>query len=171
MNQPEKFIYSMHPYLLVSIGTILLVLQIVLAFFFHQNYSTVLINGGWVILWAAAFFGVLPIFTFRRKGRVEKGKSYMHTTKLVDSGIYGIVRHPQNGVAWVLINGGVMLIAQHWLIVVIGGLSMVCAYLDLFKEEQRCIEKFGDEYRLYMEKVPRINFLLGLIRAMRRKGK
>jgi protein-S-isoprenylcysteine O-methyltransferase Ste14 len=171
VNQSEKFIYNAHPYLLVSIGTILLVLQIALAFFFHQNYSPVLINGGWVILWTAGFFGVIPIFTFRRKGRVEKGKSYMHTTKLVDTGIYAIVRHPQNGVAWVLINVGVMLIAQHWLIVVIGGLSMVCAYLDLFKEEQRCIEKFGDEYRRYMEKVPRINLLLGLIRAIRRKGK
>jgi protein-S-isoprenylcysteine O-methyltransferase Ste14 len=39
----------------------------------------------------------------------------------------------------------------------------------MFKEEQRCMEKFGEEYRHYMEKVPRVNFLLGIIRALRRK--
>jgi protein-S-isoprenylcysteine O-methyltransferase Ste14 len=39
--------------------------------------------------------GCLPIIEFRRRGGVGKGESYIHTTKLVDTGIYSVVRHPQ----------------------------------------------------------------------------
>lgn len=166
----EKFAYKAHPYLFVAVGCILTILQIILAIvLFNTSGSSVLGNTGWVLMWTAGVFGVLPIVTFHRKGRVEKGKSYTHTTQLVDTGIYGIVRHPQNGVAWVLITVAIMAIAQHWLVVAVGIVSMVCAYLDLYKEEQRCIKKFGDEYKRYMEKVPRINVFLGIIRAIQRR--
>jgi protein-S-isoprenylcysteine O-methyltransferase Ste14 len=30
------------------------------------------------------------------------------------------------------------------------------------------MEKFGDDYKAYMKKVPRANFLLGIIRRFRR---
>jgi len=168
MNKIENFAYNAHPYLFITAGGLLAVLQIGLAIFlFDKSGSSILRNVGWVIWWTAAFFAIVPIITFRRKGHVQKGKSYMHTTALVDTGIYSIVRHPQNGVAWVLINLGLMFIAQHWLVVVIGFASMGFAYLDLYKEEQRCKKKFGDKYNHYMEKVPRINFLLGITRKMR----
>jgi protein-S-isoprenylcysteine O-methyltransferase Ste14 len=170
MTSMEKFVYGLHSSLLVGIASIFIVLQIILAILlFNREGSTLLANCGWVVLWIAGFFGVIPILTFRMRGGVEKGKSYIHTTTLVDTGIYAVVRHPQNGVAWVLINFGIALVAQHWLVALAGGISMVFAYLDLFKEEQRCIEKFGDDYKRYMQKVPRINFLLGLIRAIQKK--
>lgn len=166
----EKFAYKAHPHLFVAVGCILIILQIILAIvLFNTSGSSLLGNAGWILMWTAGVFGVLPIVTFRRRGRVEKGKSYMHTTQLVDTGIYGIVRHPQNGVAWVLINLALMAIAQHWLVVAVGIVSMVFAYLDLYKEEQRCIKKFGDDYKRYMEKVPRINVFLGIIRAIQRR--
>lgn len=170
MSKCEAFIHGLHPWLLVTAGGILVIVQIVLAIvLFNWNGSSLVANSGWVILWIAAFFGVAPIVAFRRRGGVSQGKSYIHTTKLVDTGIYAIARHPQNGVAWILINLGVMLVAQTWWVVVVGGASMVFGYLDTFKEEQRCIEKFGDEYKRYMEKVPRINFVLGIIRALQRR--
>jgi len=170
MSTFEEFIHGLHPWLLVTAGGILVIVQIVLAIvLFNWNGSSLVANTGWVILWIAAFFGVAPIVAFRRRGGVPQGKSYMHTTKLVDTGIYAIARHPQNGVAWILISLGVMLVAQTWWVVVVGGASMVFGYLDTFKEEQRCIEKFGDEYKRYMEKVPRINFVLGIIRALQRR--
>jgi protein-S-isoprenylcysteine O-methyltransferase Ste14 len=136
--------------------------------FYSREGSSLVGNVGWIILWTAGFFGVMPIITFRRKGGVEKGDSYMRTTKLVDSGIYAVVRHPQNGVAWILINLGIMLVAQQVLVVAFGILSMIFGYLDLFKEEERCIEKFGEEYRSYMKRVPRVNFLLGVVRVLGR---
>ena len=114
-----------------------------------------------------AIFGVLPIITFRRKGGVAKGESYMKTTVLVNTGIYAIVRHPQGGTAWLLINLAAMLIAQHWSSVILGLASLVLVYADTFKADQYCIEKFGDDYRRYMERVPRVSFVAGIIRLLR----
>ena len=99
-----------------------------------------------------------------QKGGVTEGQTYTKTTVLVDSGIYAIVRHPQNGTAWLLINLWIMLIAQHWSSLVLGLASMALAYVDTFRADQRCIEKFGDPYRQYMQRVPRVNFVLGLVR-------
>jgi protein-S-isoprenylcysteine O-methyltransferase Ste14 len=168
MKRFQEFFYSLHPFLLSSIASVLTVAQIVLAFFFRRAGSDVLEWAGWICLWTSGVFGVLPIITFRRKGGVARGESYMKTTVLVDTGIYAIVRHPQGGTAWLLINLGVMLVAQHWSSVILGLASMVLAYADNFKADRYCIEKFGNDYKHYMQKVPRVNFLAGVIRLLRR---
>ena len=164
MKRFQRFVYSLHPYLLSSIAGALTVAQVVLAFVFCRPQSMVLARIGQVCLGMSAFFGVWPILVFRRKGGVARGKSYIRTTLLVDSGLYAIARHPQNGTAWLLINLGIASIAQHWSSWVLGLASMALAYLDTFKADQRCIEKFGDAYRAYMQRVPRVNFVLGLVR-------
>ena len=171
MKRFQEFIYSLHPFLLSPIAGVLTVTQVVLAFFLHQAGSKALEWAGWVCLWLAAIFGWLPIITFRRKGGMAKGESYMKTTVLVDTGIYAIVRHPQGGTAWLLINLGVMLIAQHWTSVLLGLASMGLVYADAFRADQGCIEKFGDAYRRYMERVSRVNFVTGIIRLIRRRMK
>ena len=169
MKRFQEFIYSrLHPFLLSSIAGVLTVAQIVLAFFLHRPGPEALEWIGWICLWTSAIFGVLPIIMFRRKGRVAEGDSYMKTTVLVDTGIYAIVRHPQGGTAWLLINLGVMLIARHWSSVILGLVSTVLAYADTLKADQYCIEKFGDAYKRYMERVPRVNFVAGIIRLVRR---
>ena len=164
MKRFQGLLYGLHPYLLSSIAGTLTVAQIVLVFVLKQPRLKALEWAGWICWWIGAIFGVLPIITLRRKGGVAKGQSYMKTTVLVDTGIYAIVRHPQGGTAWLLLNLAAMLIAQHWSSLVLGLTSMALAYLDHFKADQRCIEKFGDPYRQYMQSVPRVNFVLGLIR-------
>jgi protein-S-isoprenylcysteine O-methyltransferase Ste14 len=167
----QGLFYGSHPYLLSSIASVLTVAQIVLAFLLRGPRSEALEWAGWICLWTSSVFGLLPIVTLRSKGGVAQGQSYVRTTVLVDSGIYAIVRHPQNGTAWLLINLGVMLIAQHWSSLVLGLTSMALAYADTFQADRGCIEKFGQPYRLYMQSVPRANFVLGLIRlAWRRAG-
>ena len=168
MKRFQEFLYRLHPFLLSSIAGVLTVAQIVLAFFFNQPGLEVLKWAGWICWWIGAIFGVLPIIIFRRKGGVAKGESYMKTTVLVDTGIYAIVRHPQGGTAWLLINLSVMVIAQHWSSVLLGLVSLVLVYADTFKTDQSCIEKFGDAYRRYMARVPRVNFVVGIIRLARR---
>jgi protein-S-isoprenylcysteine O-methyltransferase Ste14 len=164
MKRFQSLLYGLHPYLLSSIASALTIAQIVLAFLLRGPRSEALEWVGWICLWTAGIFGVLPIITLRSRGGVAKGQSYTKTTVLVDSGIYAIVRHPQNGTAWLLINLGVMLIAQHGSSLALGLASMALAYADTFKADQYCIEKFGDPYRQYMQSVPRVNFLLGLVR-------
>lgn len=169
MNPIQKFLYNLHPYLLSSIASALTLGQIALAFFLDNHASEAFQWAGWICLWTAGIFGILPIFTFRSRGGVPEGESYTKTTVLVDTGIYAIARHPQNGTAWLLINLGVMLISWHWTSLVLGSFSMVLVYADTFKADQYCIEKFGDAYKRYAERVPRVNFAAGIIRLLQKK--
>jgi protein-S-isoprenylcysteine O-methyltransferase Ste14 len=112
-------------------------------------------------------FGWLPVIEFRKKGGVGKGKSYIHTTKLVDTGIYSIVRHPQfvTFMLWAIAG---MLLFQHWVVVLLGIPIFPLTYIDLIRADRDAIEKFGDDYKAYMKKVPRANFLLGIMRRFRK---
>ena len=148
--------------------TIVVVGQIISTIVFYDPEGSELrINIGWLTLMLSGLFGWLPILTFRRFGRVE-GHGYMRTSMLVDRGVMGIVRHPQY-LAGVLISIALPLITWHWLVVVLGLVAEPIYYLNTYDEEERCIEKFGDEYRDYMNRVPRLNFVLGFWRMIRRK--
>jgi protein-S-isoprenylcysteine O-methyltransferase Ste14 len=165
MRRFQKFLYGLNRYLLSSVASLLTVAQIVLAFFVHGQPSEAIQWVGWICVWTAGIFGMLPILIFRQKGGVSKGQNYTQTTQLVDTGLYAVVRHPQNGTAWLLICLGVMLIAWHWSSLVLGAVSMVLAYADTFKADQYCIAKFGPAYQDYIDKVPRVNFLAGILRV------
>jgi protein-S-isoprenylcysteine O-methyltransferase Ste14 len=171
MRGYQKFLLSLHPYLLSTIASILTVGQIVLALCLYGQSSETLEWIGWICLWTSGIFGILPIIIFRRKGGVERGEIYTKTTKLVNTGIYAIVRHPQGGTAWILINLGLILITWHWISLILGLFSMGLVYLDTFKTDQACIEKFGREYTHYIKRVPRVNFLSGITRLMVHKIK
>jgi len=124
---------------------------------------------GWVV-WAAGMVLVMaPMVMFPRRGGVPKGKSFVHTTRLVDTGIYAIVRHPQY-------TGGVYAIFlvtflwyPHWLFGVLGGAGAAVTYMSCREEDQRLVQKFGRDYEAYMKRVPGMNFVLGLVRLIRRR--
>lgn len=144
--------------------------QVSLSFvLYNQNGVDWVRNLGWILLAISAVFGWLPIFTFRRKGGVAKGQSYTQTTRLVDSGLYSIVRHPQY-LAGVLMAFALALIAQHWLVAALGAIAAATSYASTFYEEQSCISQFGDAYRDYADRVPRMNAVLGAIRWLSRLG-
>jgi protein-S-isoprenylcysteine O-methyltransferase Ste14 len=113
-------------------------------------------------------FGGLPVMEFRKKGGVRKGDSYIHTTELVDTGIYSIVRHPQYVTFMLWAIAGILLF-QHWLVVLLGIPIIPLTYIDLVKADEDALEKFGDAYKAYMKQVPRANFLVGIIRRCRRR--
>jgi protein-S-isoprenylcysteine O-methyltransferase Ste14 len=154
-----------------TVWSILIVLQIILSFFLYNRAGLpILRHVGWITMAVSAVFGWLPIFAFRKKGGVSKGRSYIQTTVLVDSGVYAVVRHPQY-LAGILLSLALILITQDWFIATIGVVAVVLNYLDALRADQELIEKFGDDYKRYMQTVPRMNFLLGLIRLLRcRKG-
>jgi protein-S-isoprenylcysteine O-methyltransferase Ste14 len=62
----------------------------------------------------------------------------------------------------------VALIAQQGLVAVLGLVGMGLFYLDTLKLDRTCTEKFGDAYRRYMQRVPRVNFLAGIVRLLRK---
>lgn len=143
--------------------------QVILSLFLYSRpHLSVIRNVGWIILWIAGVLGVVPILAFHQKGGVAKGRDYTRTTTLVDSGIYAVVRHPQY-LSFMLINLGLALVAQHWLVMAIGVVAMALNYQIMLQADQDGIAKFGGEYVRYMEKVPRMNFLAGIIRLARRR--
>jgi protein-S-isoprenylcysteine O-methyltransferase Ste14 len=171
MTSFKERLYRLNPWILSSVAGVLTVVQIGLCIFrSHPEGVPVLRYTGYVLWTAGVVFAVLPIFTLKRKGQVAEGQSYMKTTALVTSGVYSLVRHPQGGLAWLLMNLAVMLVGQTWPIVLLGGLSMLLVYLDAHKTDQYCVEKFGEEYERYMEMVPRVNVVLGVTRLLRRKA-
>lgn len=148
--------------------TLLAIGQIVLCVVFYGRVgSETLINLGWLVMWLSAIFGWLPIFTFRRYGEVG-GRGYVHTTRLVDRGVYAIVRHPQY-LAGVLLCIALGLITPHWTVILLGLASIPFYYVNTFSEERQNIAKFGDAYLDYMQRVPRMNFLLGIVRLLRHR--
>jgi protein-S-isoprenylcysteine O-methyltransferase Ste14 len=167
MKDWKSSLRGLPPHLLAWIWSVLLLLQMGLAFFvFGEPGLPGLSVVGWAIWALGTVFAILPIFALRRRGRVPKGESYMKTTALVDTGIYAIVRHPQGGTAGLLLNLALALIGQHWVLVVLAAVGMVLIYMDTFKADAACIEKFGEEYVRYMQRVPRVNFVAGLLRLL-----
>ena len=122
---------------------------------------------GW-IGWAVGMILVMaPIVMFPRRGGVPKGKSFVHTSRLVDTGIYAIVRHPQylGGILSIFI--ATLLFYPHWLFAILGIPGAAILYWSTKEEEKRLIEQFGSDYQAYMKRVPRMNLILGIIRLWR----
>ena len=121
---------------------------------------------GWVV-WAIGMMLVMaPIVMFPRRGGVPKGKTFVHTTRLVNTGIYAIVRHPQYLGGILSIFVATLLLYPHWLFALLGVPGVVILYWGSKEEEKRLIERFGNDYRTYMQRVPRMNVVLGVIRLM-----
>ncbi len=111
---------------------------------------------GFVILAAGAVLFILAVVTLH--GKRSKG--------LVDTGIYGIVRHP-------MYLGGIIMFfshiffGQHWLVFISTGVAIGCCYRSMVLGDLQNVTKFGDDYVRYMKKVPRMNIFLGLARRLK----
>lgn len=110
--------------------------------------------------WIGVAFGLiaLPLFYWLFR---SIGKNITQTVKtrdehqLVTTGPYRWVRHPlySVGTAWFL---SFALMASNWFIGLATLLSLVMLLARLPKEEKNLIEKFGNEYREYMERTGRL---------------
>jgi protein-S-isoprenylcysteine O-methyltransferase Ste14 len=168
-NKMKKQSYSWIDVIPSTFASLLFISQIIVGIYLLSDVSQIKILayiGVGLYIFSGCVFGMLPTFEFRKKGGVKKGKSYIHTTKVVDTGIYSIVRHPQY-VTFILWAIAGMLLFQHWIVILLGIPVIPLIYIDLVKADKDAIEKFGDNYKQYMKKVPRGNFLLGIIRLLR----
>ena len=114
---------------------------------------------GWIFWTIGIILVILPYYYL----------FYRKVENLIDGGIYAIVRHPLY-LGWILsIFVATVLLYQHWVFWAIGIPGVASVYLIARQEEHFNIEKFGDDYKLYMRKVPRMNFLVGVIRLLQRR--
>jgi protein-S-isoprenylcysteine O-methyltransferase Ste14 len=154
---------------LYSILGVAMAAQLSLLFLLPVGRVGWLVPVAWSLFVLSAVLGWLPVLVFRRRGRVAKGRSYIHTTQLVTTGLYAVVRHPQF-VAWDVLALAVMCMTQHWGVFAAGGIGIVANHLTMTKADRDLVEKFGDPYRQYTEQVPRWNLPLGLWRWARRRS-
>lgn len=159
-------------YILSIFWVPLLITQIILVLFMGKISEAGIIwlmYLGWFIWVLSIIFGWLPIYILRKKGNVTKGKSYVHTTKLVKTGLYSVVRHPQY-TAGMLFSLALILISQDLWVIIIGFKIILLLYIDIYLTDRWELKKFGQEYKEYMDEVPRVNFILGIIRLFKKEG-
>jgi protein-S-isoprenylcysteine O-methyltransferase Ste14 len=113
---------------------------------------------------------IYPFIYFKRKGGVHKGSAYVHTTKIVTGGLYGIVRHVQYTGGILSIFIATPLLYPHWIFVLLGIPGIWLTYLGTRREDAFLVGKFGEDYRNYMKQVPGINILAGVLRKLKRQN-
>lgn len=115
--------------------------------------------------WSGAAFGLagagLMYWTLSNLGKnLTDTVSTRQEATLITSGPYRLVRHPfYVTVASLML--GVSLLSANWLIAASGLVVMALLAARTPKEEQKLIEKFGDQYRAYMARTGRFLPRLG----------
>jgi len=86
------------------------------------------------------------------------------TTTVVQTGIYGIVRHPM-WLGMAIWSVALILVFQSVLSIILSAVAVVCFRIGATKEDEFNIKEFGDAYREYIKKVPMWNIFKGLRRV------
>ncbi len=98
-----------------------------------------------IVLW------ILGLLELKKSGKSNESGNYILTTKIVITGIYRFVRHPQY-LAYILFNMGIIFKVQSIPAVVCGILAIVLLFAGIREEEKLLIAKFGDQYINYKKK-------------------
>ncbi|MCK4524705.1 isoprenylcysteine carboxylmethyltransferase family protein [candidate division WOR-3 bacterium] len=156
-----KWIKESSPYYIA--GIMLIFAWLLLWFLDNPSTIKILQYIGSLIMLIGIILIFLPLFILPRKGKPPKGKDITHTTTIVSSGIYAIVRHPLY-LGWSLMYVAIIFWNQHWLIIITGIIGIICVYLISKQEDKQLIKRFGNNYKDYIIKVPGMNLLYGIIK-------
>ncbi len=152
-----------------TIFTISFLIQIILMFiFFNELGLIILVYIGYIIWGLSLYFGLISFWTFKKRGEVQKGKSYINTTKLVDKGPYALIRHPQY-LGGILFTLSITLWTQLLVSLILSIIIIVLTYHWTYVEDNKLIDKFGEDYQRYKERTPRLNLIIGLIKYKKNK--
>jgi len=87
------------------------------------------------------------------------------TTMVVDSGVFGVVRHPM-WLGMIIWSVALMLVSQSIPAIIMGVAAVNLFRLAAVKETGFNLEKFGDAYREYINRVPMWNIFKRLRRRV-----
>jgi protein-S-isoprenylcysteine O-methyltransferase Ste14 len=119
---------------------------------------------GYVLLCLSMGLFVVTILSLRRGGKPTSG--WEKTTELTTSGIHGLVRHPMQ-LSGILGACGTAVWQPALVVLVLSAVSVTCFALAARAEDQFNVAKFGEAYRVYMERVPGLNLLTGILAWLR----
>lgn len=118
---------------------------------------------GVLLLLTSTGFWIPPFVLLSRHGAPEPGKGFTHTTRVVRTGLYGVVRHPQY-LGYSLLVAGFVLIGFNPTSVAAGSIAVVAFYLASRAEERFLLDHMGEDYVRYMCEVPRFDPIRGSFR-------
>ena len=124
----------------------LLQFKVQMPFFVHVFGFLLLISGGVLQIWTGLLLGIWGLMGLPEVSRKVQGR-------LITNGPFNIVRHPTY-LAHTLMFSGVFFITEVLALGIITILDMlIINFLVIPLEEKELIQRFGKQYRDYMEKV------------------
>jgi len=115
---------------------------------------------GYILYIPSAFLVFGSMIQLKHKGKAKTLAPH-GTTSVVQTGIYGIVRHPM-WLGMAIWSVALILVFQSAFSIVLSTVAVVCFRMGATKEDEFNIKEFGDEYKEYMNKVPMWNIIKGL---------
>lgn len=103
----------------------------------------------WFLLIISVYVVITGYLLLKRKGKPDS--NFENTSLLVQSGIYGYIRHPLY-LSIFLLGTGIMLKNPAPAQLVLGVINLLAVYITARIEEKEMIAKFGTEYIEYMKK-------------------
>jgi protein-S-isoprenylcysteine O-methyltransferase Ste14 len=105
----------------------------------------------WVGVALGVLAGLLLVWTFRNLGKnITDTVVTRKEHSLVTTGPYRWVRHPFY-LSFALAMLANSLVTANWFIFVVGTVAFLTLVVRTKKEEENLVERFGDDYRRYME--------------------
>ncbi len=125
---------------------------------FHLGYTLFSL---WGISFSALNIGVsllflVPAFYLGLKGVADLGLKVTEThrpVRVVKTGVYGVVRHPQH-LGGILGHFGVSILLGSRDALLVSPIVLVVVYLISWKEEKELVKEYGREYLRYQKEVP-----------------
>jgi protein-S-isoprenylcysteine O-methyltransferase Ste14 len=167
MNDTPQYQMSRKEWLASAFLGIAFIIQLLLSVLAYNSLNRkIILSLGWILL-ACSLIVFLSSNILQKKGGIPEGKHYAQTSQLVDSGIYGVIRHPIY-FSVILLSLGLAGISQHWVSALASVPIIIAMYWWMVLEEKMTLVRLGEAYETYMQQVPRINLLLGIYRRIRR---
>ena len=116
--------FKTYPYFYDLVASVLTVAILLLSSQLERGGMQVLRFGGLIFLAVACLLWILALVHLKRYGQVKKGGHYYDTKRVVNKGIYAVVRHPQY-LAYICLVAGFALMSQHWLILLFSLLAIL----------------------------------------------
>jgi protein-S-isoprenylcysteine O-methyltransferase Ste14 len=118
---------------------------------YHEVPSNYLQIIGLILIIITIILALFSLFSLKKIGKPKVGIE--DTTILINTTIFGIIRHPLY-LGFIFWGISQILIIQSYLSLTSGLLAVIFSYMAAKKEDEYNIGKFGEKYENYMKKVP-----------------
>ena len=148
-----------------SVGSVLAVAMVVFLALLTNPRAVAVVQYVGLGLFAVA--GVIFAFHAYMLILPRRRKSWGYAGGMVDTGVYGIVRHPLY-LGVIVMFVAAILVGQSWPVAAVAVPGIAVMYWSMLLEERWNRQRFGDDYVSYMQRVPRLNVFVSIMRLVRR---